>query len=209
MSPPVRTDPPYVPIRHTRWATRRTPWWVLAAGAVVLAGTVLVALVHKPSQAERASDLRGFLGDMEYDVGSCAAGVGQSLTALREIESGASHDVGTAVYIANTGAANCSPANNELLDDLDGYQVTESLASFGLGRVVTGLVDWAAPDAGNVQTDVARILTAPGAQAKAEDTAALRQALRALDAQRSAVDKIMKSANRSLSAHGTLPNLPG
>ena len=209
MSPPVRTDPPYVPIRQTRWATRRTPWWVLAAVAVVLAGTVLVALVHRPSPSERASDFRGFLGDMEADVGSCASGVPQSLTALREIESGASHDVRTAVYIANTGASNCSPANNELLDDLDGYQVTESLASFGLGRAVSGLVAWAAPDAENVQTDVARILTAPSARAKAQDTAALRQALSTLDAQRSAVDKIMESANRSLSAHGTLPNLPG
>jgi len=209
MSPPVRTDPPYVPIRQTRWATRRTPWWVLAAVAVVLAGTVLVALVHRPSPTERAADFRGFLGDMEYDIGSCAGGVPQSLTALREIESGTSHDTTTAVYIATTGASNCSPANNELLDDLDSYQVTESLASFGLGRVVSGLVAWAAPDAINVQTDVARILTAPSAQAKAADTTTLRQALRTLDAQRSAVDKIMESANRSLSAHGTLPNLPG
>jgi hypothetical protein len=209
MSPPVRTDPPYVPIRQTRWATRRTPWWVLAAVAVVLAGTVLVALVHRPSPTERASDFRGFLGDMEADIGSCAAGVPQSLTALREIESGASHDTATAVYIANTGAGNCSPANNELLDDLDSYQVTESLASFGLASAVSGLVSWAAPDAINVQTDVVRILTAPNARAKAADTAALQRALRTLDAQRSAVDKIMESANRSLSAHGTLPNLPG
>ena len=209
MSPPVRTDPPYVPIRHTRWATRRTPRWVLLAVVVVLAGAVLVALVHRPSQTERAADFRGFLGDMEADIGSCAAGVPQSLTALREIESGASHDVKTAVYIANTGASNCSPANNELLDDLDGYQVTESLASFGLGRVVSGLVAWAAPDALDAQTDVARILTARTAQAKAADTAALQQALRRLDDQRSAVDKIMESANRSLSAHGTLPSLPG
>ena len=53
MSPPVRTDPPYVPIRHTRWATRRTPRWVLLAIAVVLVGTVLVALVHRPV-ADRA-----------------------------------------------------------------------------------------------------------------------------------------------------------
>ena len=209
MSPPVRTDPPYVPIRHTRWATRRTPWWVLAAVAVVLVGTVLVALVHRPSPTERASDFRGFLGDMEADIGSCAAGVPQSLTALREIESGASHDVKTAVYIASTGASNCSPANNELLDDLVGYQVTESLASFRLGRVVSGLVAWAAPDAIDVQTDVARILTAHSAQAKAADTAALQQALRRLEAQRSAVYKIMESANRSLSAHATLPSLPG
>jgi hypothetical protein len=209
MSPPVRTDPPYVPIRHTRWATRRTPWWVLAAVAVLVVGMVLVALAHRPSQTERVSDFRGFLGDMEADIGSCAAGVPQSLTALREIESGASHDVKTAVYIANTGASNCSPANNELLDDLDGYQVTESLASFGLGRVVSGLVAWAAPDAIDAQTDVVRILTAHSAQAKAADTAALQQAMRRLNAQRSAVDKIMESANRSLSAHATLPSLPG
>jgi hypothetical protein len=209
VSPPVRTDPPYVPIRHTRWATRRTPRWVLLAVAAVLVGAVLVALVHKPSPTERAADLRGFLGDMEYDIGSCAAGVGQSLAALREIESGASHDVKTAIYIATTGASNCSPANNELLDDLDGYQVTESLASFRLDRVVSGLVAWAAPDALDAQTDVARVLQAPTAQAKASDTAALQQALRKLNAQRSAVDAIMESANKSLSAHGTLPNLPG
>ena len=209
MSPPVRTDPPYVPIRHTRWATRRTPRWVLLAVAAVLVGTVLVALVHRPSQTERATDFRAFLGDMEADIGSCAAGVPQSLTALRQIESGASHDVKTGVYIANTGASNCSPANNELLDNLEGYQVTESLASFRLGRVVSGLVAWAAPDAIDVQTDVARILTAHSAQAKAADTAALQQALRRLNAQRSAVDKIMESTNRSLSAHATLPSLPG
>ena len=209
MSPPVRTDPPYVPIRHTRWATRRTPRWLLLAVAVVVLGTVLVVLVHKPSPSERASDLRGFLGDMRYDIQSCAGGVRDSLTALRQIESGASHDVRTAVYIANTGAANCSPANNELLDDLETYQVTESLASFGLARVVTGLVDWAAPDAQNVMTDVARVLRAPNAQAKTSETAALQQALRTLDAQRAAVYAIIKAASTSLSAHATPPSLPG
>lgn len=212
MSPPVRTDPPYVPIRHTRWATRRTPRWVLAVLAVLVVGAVLVALVHKPSPTERAADLRGFLGDMEYDIGSCAAGVPQSLAALRQIESGASHDVKTAIYIANTGASNCSPANNELLDDLDGYQVTESLASFRLDRVVSGLVAWAAPDALDAQTDVARVLAARqqgDPQAEASATTALQRALRKLNAQRSAVDAIMESANKSLSAHGTLPNLPG
>jgi len=209
MSPPVRTDPPYVPIRHTRWATRRTPRWVLLALALVVAGTVLVTLVHKPSPSERATDLRAFLGDMRYDIQSCAGGVRDSLTALRQIESGASHDVSTGVYIANTGAANCSPANNELLDDLISYQVTESLASFRLNRVVTGLVAWAAPDAIDVQTDVARVLRAPDAQAKATDTAALQQALRTLDAQRAAVYAIIKAASTSLSAHATPPSLPG
>jgi hypothetical protein len=210
MSSPVRTDPPYVPIRHTGWATRRTPRWVVLGAAVMLVGALLVALAHRPSQAERASDLRGFVGDMKYDIQSCAGGVSESLAALQQIDSGASHDVATAIYIANTGASNCSPANNEQLDDLDSYQVTESLASFRLARVVTGLVNWAAPDAENVQTDVAKVLAAPPhSQAKSSATAALQQALRKLDAQRSSVDAIMDSAIRSLSAHATPPSLPG
>ena len=43
MQPPAQTDPhsaspdpgipPYVPIRHVRWPTRRTPRWFFAAGA--------------------------------------------------------------------------------------------------------------------------------------------------------------------------------
>ncbi len=210
MNSPVRTDPPYVPIRHTGWATRRTPRWVLLGAVVMLVGAVLVALAHRPSQGERASDLQGFVGDMKYDIQSCAGGVGESLTALQQIESGASHDTATAIYIANTGASNCSPANNEQLDDLDSYQVTESLASFRLARVVTGLVNWAAPDAENVQTDVAKVLAAPPhSQAKASATTALQQALRKLDAQRSSVDAIMDSAIRSVSAHATPPSLPG
>ena len=210
MSSPVRTEPPYVPIRRTRWATHRSPLWLLAALAVLAAGAALIALSQTPSQAQRASDLRGFLGDMRYDIESCAGGVTESLAALRQVESGARSDVGTAVYIANTGAANCSPANNEQLDDLDNYQVTESLASFHLTRVVTGLVNWAAPDAENVQADVALVLSnLQNPQAKAADTAALQRALRTLDAQRGSVDAIMNSAIRSLSAHTSPPNLPG
>jgi hypothetical protein len=210
MSSPVRTEPPYVPIRRTRWATRRTPLWALVVLAALAAAAALVALAHRPSPSERASDLRGFLGDMRYDIQSCAGGVSESLTALRQVESGATSDVSTAVYIANTGAANCSPANNEQLDDLDNYQVTESLASFRLARVVTGLVNWAAPDAENVQADVALVLSNLGhPQAKAADTAALQRALRTLDAQRASVDAIMNSAIRSLSAHASAPNLPG
>jgi hypothetical protein len=207
---PVRTDPPYVPIRRTGWATRRSPLWLLAVIAVVVAGGVLVGLSRTPSTAQRASDLRGFLGDMNYDIQSCAGGVGESLTALRQVESGASRDTSTAVYVANTGAANCSPANNEQIDDLENYQVTESLASFRLARVVTGLVDWAAPDAQDVQADVALVLTNLGRpQAKAQDTAKLQQALRKLNTQRAAVDAIINPAIRSLSAHASPPKLPG
>jgi hypothetical protein len=210
MSSPVRTDPPYVPIRHTGWVTRRTPRWALLVVAVMAVGAILVALAHRPSQSERTSDLRAFLGDMRYDIQSCAGGVSESLTALHQIEAGTSRDVPTAIYIANTGASNCSPANNEQLDDLESYQVTESLASFRLARVVTGLVDWAAPDALDVQTDVARVLAAPpDSQAKAGATAALQQALRKLDAKRAAVDAIVNSASRSLSAHAAPPRLPG
>jgi hypothetical protein len=78
------TDPPYVPIRHSGWATRRTPRWVLLAIAVLVVGAVLVALAHKPSHAQRASDLRGFLTDVNTDIESCAGGVGESLSAMHQ-----------------------------------------------------------------------------------------------------------------------------
>ena len=208
---PPGAPPPYVPIRRSAWATRGTPRWVLAAIAVLVAGTVLVALVHKPSQAQRASDLRGFLTDMNTDIESCAGGVGESLSALHQLgAAGAdSSEVQDTISIATYGASNCEPANNEQIDDLEQYQVTESLASFHLGSVVTGLVNWAAPDAVDVQTDVATMLAAPSPAAKAKDLAALQQALRKLNAQRAAVDATMQHAIRSLSAHASPPRLPG
>jgi hypothetical protein len=199
--------PPYVPIRRTGWATHRTPRWVLLALALLVAGAVLVALVHKPSQSERASDLRGFVSDVTYDIESCAAGVSESLTAMREAGTNAS-EIQDTISIANQGAANCEPANNEQIDDLEQYQVTESLASFNLAGVVTGLVNWAAPDAVDVQTDVAALLSAPNPQTKAKDTANLQRALRKLDAQRATIDATIQAASKSLSAHASPPKLP-
>jgi hypothetical protein len=206
---PPRTGPPYVPIRRTAWATRRTPRLIFAAAAVLLAIAAGVALVHRPSQAERASDLRGFLHDMTTSIESCAGGVGESLTALQGIESGASHQVADAISVATYGASNCSLANSMPIDDLTSYQVTESLASFHLATVVDGLVTWADPDAMNVQTDVARVLAARTPLARSKAIAALRRALRTLDAQRAAVDSVLERAITALSAHAAPPRLPG
>ena len=206
--PGENADPPYVPIRRTGWATHRTPRWVLLAIALLVVAAVLVALVHKPSQSQRAADLRGFVSDVNYDIESCAAGVGESLTAMREAGRNAS-DIQDTISIANQGAANCEPANNEQIDDLEQYQVTESLASFHLPGVVTGLVNWAAPDAVDVQTDVAALMAAPDAQAKAKDTANLQRALRKLNAQRATIDATIQAASKSLSAHASPPKLPG
>ncbi len=208
MTTPVTTGPPHVPLRHSRWPVHKTPRWLFVAAALVLAGSVLVGLAHHPSRAERATDMNGFLHDMTYDIQSCAGGVSESLTALHEIQTGASHDVTTATGIATYGAANCSPANNELLADLTQYQVTESLSSFRLDRVVNGLITWAFPDAQNVQTDVAHILQSHGA-AKAAATARLQRDLRTLDRQRTYVDTIMMAGVRATAATGKLPALPG
>jgi len=206
---PARTEPPYVPIRRTAWPTRRTPRLIFAAAAVLLAIGVAVALVHRPTQAQRASDLRGFLHDMTTSIQSCAGGVGESLTALQGIEAGSSHQVADAISVATYGANNCSLANSMPIDDLTSYQVTESLSRFHLARVVEGLVTWADPDAKNVQTDVARVLAARTPLARSQATAALHQALRTLDAQRAAVDAILEHAITALSAHAAPPRLPG
>src|SRR5262249_1869059 len=153
--------PAYVPLRTRAWPQRRLPRWsyLAATGLVVVA--VAVGLVHKPTQAERATDLRGFLHQVTAAIESSAGGVGESLTALPRVQSGAANsptDVSQGISVAQQGAANCSPANNELIDDLENYQVPESLYSFRLSGAVTALVDWAAPDAERVQTDVASVL---------------------------------------------------
>ena len=209
MHSPPRTESPYVPIRRTAWPTRRSPRLLWAAGAVVLAVAVALALVHRPSQAERASDLRGFLRDMSTAIESCAGGVSESLTAMQGIESGASHDVADAAKVATDGATNCTLAYSMQIDDLTSYQVTESLASFHLAAVVRGLVNWADPDAMNVQTDIANVINTSTPQARSQATATLHSALRVLDAQRAAVDAVLEHAITSTSAHAAPPRLPG
>ena len=207
-TPPLADPPPYVPIRHTAWPVRRTPRWWLAAGVAIVAAGVLVGIAVHPSKSQRATDLNGFLADMKTDIQSCAGGVRDSLIAMRSIEAGTSHDVGTAIGIATYGSGNCSPANNVQLDDLVGYQVQESLSSFRLDRVVYGLVDWATPDALRVQADVAAVLRGQGA-ARAAATTKLNRDLKVLDAQRAYLDRIMMAAITATGASGRPPPLPG
>jgi hypothetical protein len=194
------------------WPVRRTPRWVLVALAAVVAITVVISLVHRPSQAQRASDMRGFLSDVTADIESCAGGVGESLTALRLVESGqaaTSTDVSDGVSVAQQGAANCAPVNDEELDDLDNYQVAESLDSFGLVAVVSDLVTWAAPDAENVQNDVAAVLAAQTPQAKSHADAKLSHDLAILNAERAKIDGPINKAIKSLAMHAAPPTLPG
>jgi hypothetical protein len=190
------------------WPVLRTPTWMIAAAVVLVAGLVLAAIPHRPSGAERAADLQGMVHDLTTDIESCAGGVTDSLTALRAIESGTSHDVGTAVLIANTAVSNCSPANNMQMDDLVQYQVPESLASFHLAAAVNDLVTWGFPLAQRVQADVAALVAAKTPAEADAASAHLRRDQRALDAERGQIDKFFTSASAALSAHVSPPSLP-
>ena len=204
----VKTEPPYIPVRGG-WPTQRVPRWALAAGAVLLAIAVAVGLSHRPTTGQRGADLRGFLQQLNADIESCSGGVRESLFVLRQIDAGASTDVKTALNVARTAAANCSPANNELLDDLTAAQPPESLASYHLGAAVTALIDWAAPRAIRAATDVATVLADRGRPAEVADRAALRRALSQLDAQRKVVYAALAPAITSLSPESTAPRLYG
>lgn len=190
------------------WPVLRTPSWMIAAGVVLVVGLVLAAIPHRPSGAERVADLRGMVHDLTTDIESCAGGVTDSLTALRAMESRTSHDVGTAVLIANTAVANCSPANNMQMDDLVQYQVPESLASFHLDAAVNDLVTWGFPLAQRVQADVAMLVAAKTPAGVEAASAQLRRDQRALDAERGRIDKLITSASAALSANVSPPNLP-
>jgi hypothetical protein len=183
--------------------------WMLAGGAVLVAGLVLAAVPHRPSTEQRAADLRGMVHDLTTDIESCAGGVSDSITALRAIQAGTSNDVKTAVTIANTAAANCSPANSMPMEDLVQYQAPGSLASFHVQTAVNDLVTWGFPLAQRVQTDVASLVTAKAPDAITHATVQLRKDQLALDAQRARIDRLISAASASLSAHVAPPNLPG
>jgi hypothetical protein len=197
-----------VPTRRSGWPVVRTPRWMLVGALVLVAGLTLAAIPHHPSTSERVSDLRGVVQEMNTDIESCAGGVSESLTALQEIRSGASHDTKTAVSIATLGAANCSPANSMPMDDLVQYQTPESLASFHLDQTVNDLVTWGFPDAQRVQIDVATVLTAKTPSAVRAATAALQHDQGVLDAERATIDGMIDAASKSLSADVAPPSLP-
>jgi len=201
--------PPRAAYRPTGWPVLRTPRWMLAAGVVLVAGLVIAAIPHRPSVAQRAADLRGVVHDLTIDIQSCAGGVTDSLTALRAIESGTSHDVETAVTIANTAAANCSPGNSMQMEDLVQYQVPGSLASFHLDKAVNDLVTWGFPLAQRVQSDVASRLTATTPAEIERTSAQLRRDQQAMDAQRARINQLFIAASTALSAEVAPPSLPG
>src|SRR6185437_7892180 len=123
------------------------------------------------------------------------------------IETGSSQDVRTAINLANLGASNCSPANNELLDDLTGVQVPESLASYHLQTAVKDLIDWAAPNAGQVQADVATVLSQRGRPGEQAAKAALARDLSKLERQRLVVYAAFQPAITALSPTSKPPVL--
>jgi hypothetical protein len=201
-----------VSARPSGWPVRRTPRWLLLAGVLFLIAAVAVALVHRPSTAERASDMRGFLQEVNTDIESCSGGVGESLTALRDVQAehfGNSADISQGASVASQGAANCAPANNELIDNLEAYQVSESLDGYGLVSVVAELVTWAAPDAERVQTDVAQVLSSTTPQARSNAEAALSRDLKTLNAERAVIDTPIAKAIKALHMHAAPPKLAG
>jgi hypothetical protein len=197
-----------IPTRRSGWPVLRTPRWMLAGGVVLVAGLTLAAIPHHPSTSQRVVDLRGVVQELNTDIESCAGGVSESLTALREIQSGTSHDIKTAVGIATFGATNCSPANSMPMDDLVQYQPPESLASFHLEQTVNDLVTWGFPDAQRVQADVATLLTAGTPSAIQAATAQLHHDQSVLDAERATIDGMINTASKSLSADVKPPPLP-
>ncbi|HTZ90909.1 MAG TPA: hypothetical protein VMB74_00825 [Streptosporangiaceae bacterium] len=198
--------------RPSGWPVHRSPRWLLLAGALLLIGVVAVALVHRPSTAERASDMRGFLAEVNTDIESCSGGVRESLIALHDVQAehfSNSADISQGVSVATQGAANCAPANNEQIDDLENYQVPESLDGFGLVHVVSDMVAWAAPDAERVQTDVAQVLSSTTPQARSTAQATLTRDLGTLNADRAAIDAPIATAIKALSMHDSPPRLAG
>jgi hypothetical protein len=207
MTTPTQTQPPFIPMRRSGWATRRTPVWVFAFLAVAAAGVVLVSLSHKPSQSQRASDLAAYFGDVRGGIGSCAAGLHDSENAYGQLLSGETALNENAESVFAYGESNCTVAGNEALTDFASYQVTESLASLNLDTADNDVISWSF-DSTAVQQDMLTMLKATTPAAKASARATLSAALLKLDDQRAAIDAIWNSAEHTTGATAALPGLP-
>jgi len=203
MTTPTQTEPPFVPLRRSGWATKRTPLGVFGAIAVLVIAGFLVALSVRPSQSQQASDLRGYFGDVSTGVGSCAAALRDSMTSYQAVVGGDTAELGTAKSIVGYGASNCEVASNESLSDFANYQVTESLDSLHLTAADNDVISWAF-DATTYQQDLLTALAAPNTPAA---RAALGPALAALNAERATVDGIWNAAKKSTGDATPLPNL--
>ena len=190
--------------RPSGWPALRTPRWMLAGGALLIALVVLAAIPHRPSTGERATDLRSLATELSTDIRSCAGGLTDSLIALHAIETRASHDLATAEGIATKAAGNCSPADSMEVEALVQVQVPESLASFHLDRAVTSLTAWASVDAVQVCTDIAGVLASDTPTARAHMAADQK----ALDSERASFSRLMSVAAQRLAAHIEMPSLP-
>lgn len=171
--------------------------------AVVIAGVVVLSLDASPSRAQRAGDLRGYFGDVNAGIESCAGGLRDAETAVRKVTSGDQADTQQAWRILAYNAQNCSPANNESLQNFTNYQVAQSLSSFSLDRADNDVITWAF-DAQEAQTAMLAAAKAgtPGAHA------ALTAAVTKMDRQRAAIYAIWNRAQRVTGGHGPMPRLP-
>jgi hypothetical protein len=207
MTTPTQTEPPFVPLRHGGWATKRTPLWVFAVVVVVAVGVAVTSLSQKPSQSQRASDLAGYFKDVQAGIGSCAAGVHDSENAYGQLLSGSAALTKNAQSVFTYGESNCTLASNEALSDFGNYQVAQSLASFNLDTADNDVLTWSF-DASAAQVDMLAVLKAGTPAARAGAQVTLNAALVKLDDQRAVIDKIWTAAKQATSANGPLPGLP-
>jgi hypothetical protein len=207
MTTPTQTQPPFIPLRRSGWATRRTPLWVFAAIVVAIAGVVLVSLSHKPSPAQRAGDLAVYFADVRGGIGSCAAGLRDSENAYGQVLGGDTAHAKTAGAIFTYGANNCTLAGNQALTDFAGYQVTEALSSYHLDAADNDVITWSF-DSTAVQHDMTAVLDAATPAAKASAQATLQSDIAKLDAQRASLDAVWTAAKKATGATAAIPSLP-
>jgi hypothetical protein len=207
MTSPTQTEPPFVPLRHSGWATKRTPRWIFAVLAVAAVGVLLVSLSQRPSQSQRASDLAGYFADVKAGIGSCAAGLHDSQNAYGQVLGGDTAQAKAAESVFNYGGSNCTLASNQALTDFASYQVTESLASLNLDPADNDVITWSF-DSTAVQTDMLAVLKATTPSARTSAQATLKTDLAKLDKQRAAVDAIWAAAKNATGATAALPSLP-
>lgn len=163
--------------------------WVVAGIVAVVGASLALDFGHSANRADRGSDLKALVSQVNTDIASCNSSVADSFTAYRDVVGGRSDERGAAEKIAADNEQYCTPVGNTDLYDLATLEVPGTLKAYNLQSTLGQVVSWAYPNGAAAINDIGRML------ASSTDVAARQD----LQSRLTTMRQLAASADRSFS----------
>lgn len=172
--------PAGLPPRRMRSSIRAR--WVVAGVVAVVGASLALDFGHSANRADRGSDLKALVSQVNTDVASCNSSVADSFTAYREVIGGRADERSAAEKIAADDEQYCTPVGNTDLYDLATLEVPGTLKAYNLQAALGQVVSWAYPNGAAAIDDIGRMLASSANTGARQDLQSRLAAMRQLAA---------------------------